>query len=141
MGKTKTIIFIEPIQLTQFFMPKIGVEKVVNDGEDYLEVFKEARKEIEAMARQAYPQHFEEVPEVSAISQMRGFIATEKTNGKETPEENFSLIDRINNATTAKELKGWHLLIKAEKKNPEKQAELQKAYDLKMEELTQKETA
>lgn len=134
MGKTKTIIVIEPIQITQFFMPKIGVEKVVNDGEDYLEVYKEARKEIELMARQGYPNHFEEPPIFAT-----NHSPNEKTNGNEQPEDNFSLLDEINKAENSKELKAWHILVRAEK-NHERKTELQVAYSKKMNELTQKET-
>lgn len=131
MGKTKTIIVIEPIQLTQFFMPKIGVEKVVDPGEDYLEVYKEARKEIEAMARESYPEHFhQEKTFINTLtSKVNGNpvaeVQIEKPEPKKTKEK---ALQEINESTDIRVLETFRRLIQTDE-------ELKKVYDAKMKEL------
>jgi hypothetical protein len=136
--KVKTITHIKTYQTSQFHFDKIGLEETFPSDKSDAECILELSRRIDAMAKEVYPWVFANggtikvtIPYGMAESDIEIPVIPKK---KEEATESNSLLDNINNSTNAKELKGWELLIKVEK-DAKKKAELQSAYDKKMDEL------
>jgi hypothetical protein len=137
--KVKTITHIKTYQTSQFHFDKIGLEETFPSDKSDAECILELSRRIDAMAKEVYPWVFANggtikvtIPYGMAENDIEIPVTPPRQDPE--PEENISLLDRINNSTNAKELKSWELLIKVEK-DAKKKAELQSAYDKKMDEL------
>jgi hypothetical protein len=120
----------------------IGAEAIVELVEDPMKAFEQLKAQVDAMARAAYPHLYAngskfrvEVPYGVAENTIEIPIIPSKRE----VEQEEAILDKILHSETIKELKSWKILITVEK-DPNKKFELNSAYDMKMEELTQKET-
>jgi hypothetical protein len=138
--KTKTISAVKTYPVQQFIFDKIGLEDIFPAEMDDKLCIKELHSRIDAMAKEVYPWLFVNgssikatIPYGMAENNIEIPVTTPRQDPE--PEEDFSLLDKINNSTTEQELKSWELLIRLEKSKAKKD-ELKEAYDLKMDKLT-----
>jgi hypothetical protein len=135
----KTWGWYKTYQISEFHYNKITLEDSYPKSMSDDECIDDLEKRIEAQARRKYPHIFANKNDSRIEIYGLPYGVTEPSPPpivieKEAPEENISLLDRINNSTNTKELKSWELLIKVEK-DAKKKSELQSAYDKKMDEL------
>jgi len=141
MGKTKTITHVKTFQTSQFHFDKIGLEDTFPSEKPDIECIQELSERIGAMAKELYPWVFANgsAAKVLVPYGMVENIEIPIIPSKREVEQEEAILDKILHSETIKELKSWKILITVEK-DPNKKFELNSAYDMKMKELTSKET-
>lgn len=142
--KYEKIIFIYPFSIGSFLNAKVGLEATIEEGDNYIDCFHRLRKDVKEMASIEQGNIYDAPPmsaylqdEVGKVALPKDFLKTSEIKfAKPSPPEpeQKPLMQLIQESKTPTELKGWNLLIKAEKEQ-EKKRELLLAYDAKMREL------